>query len=132
MKANFKSFLFATFFSLFMGIANAQTNQIQFNEQIWKEVQEKKELALIFIHADWCSTCKAQDKILDSYFQTYPQSKLKRLIVNYDTQKEWVKYFKAPRQSTIYIYKGNEQLLFSVAETNKDKIFEALKKAEGI
>ena len=103
-----------------------------FTEQEWKLVQEKKEPVLVVIHADWCPVCKTQEKILDSYFQTYPQSKLKRLMVNYDTQKEWVKHFKAPRQSTLYIYKGEERLWFAVAETNKDKIFEALKKAEGI
>jgi hypothetical protein len=50
--------------------------------------------------------------------------------VDYDEQKEWVTHFRAPRQSTLLLYKGKEQLWFSVAETNKSKIFTQLKQAD--
>ena len=41
---------------------------------------------------------------------------LHRLVVDFDRQKEWVKHFKAPRQSTLLVYKGTDQQWFAVAE----------------
>jgi hypothetical protein len=37
--------------------------------------------------------------------------------------------FRAPRQSTFVLYKGNQQVWFSVAETRYDIIEENLEKA---
>ncbi len=133
MNLKGKSFLVLMLFTLFIGVAGVNAAEtIPFTEQAWKSAQAKNDLTLVVIHADWCPVCKTQEKILNSYFETYPQSKITRMMVNYDTQKEWVKYFKAPRQSTLYVYQGNKRLWFAVAETNKNKIFNELKRLEGI
>jgi hypothetical protein len=50
------------------------------------------------------------------------------LQVDFDSQKDWVTYFNAPRQSTLALYRGEEQLWFSVAQTKQDTIFAELKK----
>lgn len=101
-----------------------------FTEQAFTQAQAAKELVLIDVYATWCPTCKKQSKVLDAYFAAYPDSKLQVLVVDFDEQKDWVSFFKAPRQSTLLLYRGNEQLWFSVAETNKDRIFAQLRAAE--
>ena len=101
-----------------------------FTEQAFKQAQAANELVLIDVYASWCPTCKKQSKVLDAYFAEYPDSKLQVLVVDFDDQKDWVSFFKAPRQSTFLLYRGDEQLWFSVAETNKERIFARLRDAE--
>lgn len=48
------------------------------------------------------------------------------LEVNFDQDKAAVKRFRAPRQSTLLLYRGEEQLWFSVAETRQEAIFAAI------
>jgi len=97
-----------------------------FDKSTFDQLQEKGEIILIDIYATWCPTCKKQQQIITDYFEAYPDSKVNVLVVDFDKQKQWVKYFKAPRQSSLYLYKGKEQVWFSVAETRKQKIFSAL------
>lgn len=130
MKKTLRTIFTMFFFGLFFGTANAKG--MPFTEQVWKEAQAQGQIILVDISADWCPTCKAQEKILNAYFSENPNSKIKQLSVNFDTQKEWVTYFKAPRQSTLLIYQGEQQKWFSVAETHKEKIFNVLKDAEGM
>ncbi|MGL4712888.1 MAG: TlpA family protein disulfide reductase [Shewanella sp.] len=64
-----------------------------FTEQAWTAAQVQDQVTLLVVHADWCPTCKAQHQILASYFQSNPHSTIKPLIIDFDTQKEWVAHF---------------------------------------
>jgi thioredoxin 1 len=97
-----------------------------FTPERFEALQANGELVLIDVAASWCPTCAKQSKIIDAFFAEYPGTALKVLRVDFDDQKEWVKAFKAPRQSTLILYRGTEQLWFSVAETREDVIFAAL------
>jgi len=101
-----------------------------FTEDLYKQYQENGDVFLVDVYATWCPTCKKQQKIIKQYLDENPESDLKVLIVDYDDQKKWVSHFRAPRQSTLLLYKGSEQLWFSVAETSKKKIFAKLAAAE--
>ena len=97
-----------------------------FTEERFKALQAQGALILVDVHADWCPTCTQQQKILDAYEAARPDAALHRLIVDFDKQKEWVKHFKAPRQSTLLLYRGVEQRWFAVAETREKEVFTAL------
>lgn len=101
-----------------------------FTEAAFKEAQANNDVILIDVFATWCPTCKRQSMILADYFYKNPASKVKVLVVDFDEQKDWVSYFKAPRQSTLILYKGEKQLWFSVAETKADAITQQLANAE--
>lgn len=101
-----------------------------FTEQAFQQAQANNQLVLIDVYASWCPTCKKQTKILQEYFTEHPDSTLQVLVVDFDKQKDWVSYFKAPRQSTLLLYRGDKQLWLSVAETNKQRIFDRLLSAE--
>jgi thioredoxin 1 len=84
---------------------------------------------LIFVHADWCSVCKAQTKILDELLPQPEFSQIKVLRVNFDSQKAIVRSFKTSYQSTLILYKSGTEVARSVAETDKDNIAALLRKA---
>ncbi len=93
-----------------------------FSKERFMELQAAKQPVLIDVRADWCPTCKKQGKILAQFQKDNPQCGLTILNVDFDQQKKWVKHFRAPRQSTLLLYRGEEQVWFSVAETRADVI----------
>jgi thiol-disulfide isomerase/thioredoxin len=84
---------------------------------------------LVFVHAPWCSICKAQTKILDELLPQPEFSRIKVLRVDFDSQKAIVKSFKTSYQSTLIVYKDGKEVGRAVAETNKDNIAALLRKA---
>ncbi|WP_444900973.1 thioredoxin family protein [Microbulbifer sp. SSSA007] len=111
--------LLVTSFLLIVPFASAGE---PFSEERFKELQAAKQPVLIDVRADWCPTCKKQGIILAQFQEDNPQCGLTILNVNFDKQKEWVKHFRAPRQSTLLLYRGDKQVWFSVAETRADVI----------
>ncbi|WP_049722924.1 thioredoxin family protein [Gilvimarinus polysaccharolyticus] len=97
-----------------------------FTKERFEALQAEGAPILVDVYATWCPTCAKQRKVLETYQSANPDSKLVILEVDFDDQKEWVKHFKAPRQSTLLLFDGTEQVWFSVAETREDKIFAAI------
>ncbi|WP_019675802.1 thioredoxin family protein [Arsukibacterium perlucidum] len=123
-----KSLLLTLLFALMIGSAAAA--QTPFTAEKFQQAQAEDKVILIDIYAEWCPTCRRQSKIINEYFTANPDSKIQLLTVDFDSQKDWATHFKAPRQSTLLVYKGFEQIHFSVAETSKERIFKTLSDAE--
>lgn len=110
------------------GSASAQEKET-FTPERFAALQKQGALVLLDVHADWCPTCAKQQKILAEYREQYPGVPLHILQIDFDSQKQHVRQFKAPRQSTLILYRGPERIWFSVAETDPKVIFNELNKA---
>ena len=117
--------MMATLLVSVVSVAQALTFE-PFTEARFQSLQAANKPILVDINAKWCSTCKAQELVLNSYQRQHPDSGITVLKVDFDSQKPWVTYFKAPRQSTFVSFKGAEQVGFSVAETRSGEIFKQL------
>ncbi len=117
--------------ALLLSVSASAFDQKSFSKELFDELQQAGALILVDIHADWCPTCARQQDILAAYQEERPEVSLHILRVDFDSQKEWVRHFRAPRQSTLLLYRGEEQLWFSVAETNREAIFQQLDQAAG-
>jgi thioredoxin 1 len=93
------------------------------------ELQADGALVLIDVFATWCPTCKRQQEILDKYVAEHPEVPLHVLQVDFDRDKDHVRTLRAPRQSTLLLFKGETQFWYSVAETREDVIFDAIDRA---
>jgi len=100
-----------------------------FSQARFEALQEQGALVLIDVAADWCPTCAKQAKAVEGYREAKPEVPLHVLRVDFDGQKDWVRHFKAPRQSTLILYRGDEQVWFSVAETDPAAISAAIDEA---
>lgn len=100
-----------------------------FTQERFDELRENGELVLVDVFADWCSTCAKQQTILSKYVSQHPDVDLHILEVNWDKDKEIVRQLRAPRQSTLLLYAGEEQYWYSVAETDREVIFDTLNRA---
>ncbi len=95
----------------------------------FEALQAEGKVVLIDVYATWCSTCAKQQTVLEGYRKANPDKKFTILEIDFDKNKDLVRHFRAPRQSTLLIYKGKEQFWFSVAETRPDVIAAELDKA---
>ena len=84
-------------------------------------------IALHF-HADWCPTCRAQDKVVQS-LKTEKGLDLTILTVNYDTEKDLKRRFKVNSQSSLIVLRGQKETARLVGDTSTDGIRDALKTA---
>lgn len=105
----------------------SQVNVSAFTNKEFLMLQAANKPILIDIHAIWCSTCKRQSEILKDYSIANPD--LNILRVDFDVQKEWVKFFKGTK-STFVLFKGSNNIGTLVAETDKDKIANFLSKVK--
>jgi thioredoxin 1 len=114
--------------ALSAGSALAQHKEA-FTAERFAALQQEGALILLDVFADWCPTCALQQKILAEYRERHPDVPLHTLTIDFDTQKKYVQQFRAPRQSTLILYRGRERLWFGVAETRPEVIFAELNKA---
>jgi thioredoxin 1 len=84
---------------------------------------------LVWIHATWCPTCKAQAPIL-ARIEAEPRYKTLMVFrVDFDSQKDAVKRFGARMQSTLITFKDGKETGRSVGETNPASIAALVAKA---
>ena len=92
------------------------------------EAQQADKPVALHFHADWCPTCRAQDKVLQS-LKSEQGLKLTVLVANYDTEKDLKRRFKVNAQSTLVVLKGKKEAARLVGDTSSEGIRNALKSA---
>ena len=83
---------------------------------------------LIDSFATWCDICKRQKPTLGHLMQEPKYKDYVVLRVNFDTQKDALRKFKAPVQSTLIVYRGDKELGRSVGETQEEWVDDLLSK----
>jgi thioredoxin-like negative regulator of GroEL len=84
---------------------------------------------LVFVHADWCPTCRAQDAVLEKLLPTDEFKPITTLKVDFDSQSAVVKAFGVRYQSTLLVFKNGHEVARATGETDSDKIAVLLRKA---
>jgi len=80
--------------------------------------------------ADWCSTCRAQERVLNRLRGEYPDydARLTFVRVDWDTHQngDLVRRHAIPRRSTFLVLHGERELARLVAETGADAFVQML------
>lgn len=108
--------------------ANAIEHE-SYTPERFKVLRAAGEVVLLDVYADWCPTCAKQELALEKYISSNPDKKLYILRIDFDKQKDFVKQVRAPRQSTLLLYKGQKQFWYSVAEVRYEVIEAEINKA---
>lgn len=102
--------------------ASHAAEHVAFTQQGFEAAQNAGRPILVEITASWCPTCKAQKPILS---QLTAEPKFKDLVVfevDFDSQKDVVKAFRARMQSTLIALKGQTEVGRSVGDTDAKSI----------
>lgn len=81
--------------------------------------QKKGKTIVVDVYADWCPTCRAQAPILDQLRTEKQSSDVLFVKVNYDEEKAFLREHRIPRQSTILVFKGMDEVARSIAQTDR-------------
>ena len=117
------------FISLFLFVclsANAVEKKTNFSEEVFENAKASGKTVVVNSYEIWCGTCSKQTKILDQaekefkdvVFLSYEQSKNKNIA-----EKLGIKFW-----TTIVVYKGNDEVVRIVGQTDKKTIYSAIQK----
>jgi thioredoxin 1 len=99
-----------------------------FDAKSFAAAQKAGKPILVAVHATWCPTCKAQRPILSELMGKPEFKDLIYFVVDFDSQKDAVKYFGARVQSTLIAFKGENETGRSVGDTGRSSIAALLNK----
>ena len=125
-----KKILISIFF-LFSLSTNAMEKETTFNKELFDKAQSDGKIVVISSWIKYCSSCAGQMKILQN-----AKNKGELLDIKFDnieyfsfdvTKKEISNFFDVQYQTTLIIFKGNQEVYRSIGETTEDLIYEALK-----
>ncbi len=129
MKFMKKIFIFFLF--LITLNANAIEKETTFSQKLFNKAKSEGKIVIISSWIKYCSSCAGQMKILK---KAKNDGKLKD--INFDnieyfsfdvTNKNIADLFNVQYQTTLLIFKNNEEVYRSLGETNKNLIYEAIK-----
>lgn len=92
------------------------------------QAQKANQPVALHFHADWCPTCRAQEKVLQD-LKVEPGLDMTVLVANYDTEKELKRRFKVRAQSTLVVLHGEKETYRVVGDTSVGGLRSALKSA---
>ncbi len=83
----------------------------------------------VHFHAEWCGTCKSQEKALQAIKAEGTLRSVTLLVADYDKEKDLRKQMNVRAQSTLVVFKGSQEVARVGGETATDKLKAALAKA---
>jgi len=113
----------------FLAAGTALAADQSFDQAAFDSLQKQGKPVLVAIHADWCPTCKTQEMIVGELLKTPELRAITALRVDFDNQKAAVKDFKVQYQSTLIVFRGNQEVGRSTGDTHKERIAALLRKA---
>ncbi|HEY2532292.1 MAG TPA: thioredoxin family protein [Xanthobacteraceae bacterium] len=115
--------IFAPFAVIFALATSAFASEPQaFTPQAFAAAQNAGKPILVAIHASWCPTCKAQKPILSELLGEPKFKDVTYFVVDFDSQKDVVRFFGARMQSTLIAFKGKIETARSVGDTKPSSI----------
>ena len=123
--------IFISIFFLFSLSANAMEKETTFSKELFDKAQSDGKIVVISSWIKYCTSCAGQMKILQN-----AKNKGELLDIKFDnieyfsfdvTKKEISNFFDVQYQTTLIIFKGNQEVYRSIGETTEDLIYEALK-----
>jgi thioredoxin 1 len=104
------------------------TETRNFDLESFAAVQKAGKSIFVAIHASWCPSCKAQKPILSELMSAPKFKDLVYFVIDFDKQKDAVKYFGVRMQSTLIAFKGEKETGRSVGDTERSSIAALLNK----
>ena len=89
-----------------------------FSPEALAEAQSAGKPILVDVFAEWCSTCKAQKPILADLKKQPKYKDLVVLTADFDKDKEALKDLGVQKQSTLIVFKGDQELVRSIGSTD--------------
>ena len=119
------------FFCVIVSNAIAFEKETTFNKELFDKAQSDGKVVVISSWIKYCSSCAGQMKILKEAKNDGKLNDIKFDNIEYFsfdvTNKNIADLFNVKYQTTLLIFKNNEEVYRSLGETTKNLIYEAIK-----
>ena len=129
-----KKFILLFFIQLF--IANSSISmeeETTFNKKLFDKAQSEGKVVIVSSWIKYCSSCASQMKVLNKAKNDGKLVDIKFDNIEYFsfdvTNKDIANLLNVKFQTTLLIFKNNNEIYRSLGETTEDLIYEALKKS---
>ena len=118
-------------FCVFAFNANAMGKETTFNIDLFNKAQSEGKIVVVSSWMKYCSSCANQMKVLQKAKREGELLDIKFDNIKYFsfdvTNSEIANFLDVKHQTTLLIFKGDQEIYRSIGETTKDLIYEALK-----
>ena len=104
--------------------SNTIAKETTFNKELFNKAQSDGKIVIVSSWVKYCTSCASQMKVLDKAKNDFENIEYFKFDVN---NKEIAKLFNVQYQTTLLIFKNNEEIYRSIGETSKDLIYEAIR-----
>ena len=111
-------------FCIFITKAVAIEKETTFNKELFNKAQSDGKIVVVSSWIKYCSSCASQMKILKKAKHEFENIEYFAFDV---TNKEIAKMFDVQYQTTLLIFKDNEEVYRSIGETTKNLIYKAIR-----
>ena len=123
--------IFIFIFCLFAFGANAVVKKTTFDKELFNKAQSEGKIVVVSSWMKYCSSCANQMKVLQKAKKEGELLDIKFDNIKYFsfdvTNSKIANLFNVQYQTTLLIFKGNQEVYRSIGETTEDLIYEALK-----
>ena len=102
---------------------SAMEKKTTFDKDLFQKAQDDGKVVVVSSWIKYCYSCAGQMKILQKAEKDFKNIKYFSFDV---TNKEISNIFKVEYQTTLLIFKNNEEIYRSIGETSKEEIYKAI------
>ncbi|PZQ45482.1 MAG: thiol reductase thioredoxin [Rhodovulum sulfidophilum] len=111
---------------LTLSLPATSAESIAFDAAAFEAAQAEGRPILVHVTAPWCGTCRAQKRVLPELLAAPEFADLVWLNVDFDEGGDTLRAFDVRHQSTMILFRGEEEVARSVGETQPDALREVL------
>lgn len=127
MKIRTISYLCGVLGLLLAGSAAAA--KLPFNQAQYAQAVAAGKPVVVYFHADWCPTCRAQQPIVDKLLGEPQFKSLTLFEADFDTETALEKSLKVIQQSTFVVFRQGHEATRSTGQTQEPAIRAVLQQA---
>ena len=116
--------LLILFFCIFTFNVSAVEKKTTFNQELFDKAQSEGKVVVISSWIKYCTSCASQMNVLDKAKNDFENIEFFTFEV---TKKEIAKLLNVQYQTTLLIFKNNQEVYRSIGETSREAIYNAIK-----
>jgi len=105
--------------ALLAGMTIAGAGQAAFTREAFDKAVASGAPVIVFVHAPWCPTCRAQKPIVDALLSEPKRKDVTLFVADFDTETALRKHLGVAHQSTFVVFKGGKEVGRSTAQTDR-------------
>ncbi len=109
--------------------SSAMAARLPFNQAQYDQAVAAGKPVVVYFHADWCPTCRAQQPIVDKLLGEPKFKPVTLFEADFDTETALEKALKVTQQSTFVVFRQGHEATRSTGQTQEPAIRAVLQQA---